>query len=432
MGKPIIAPESFVDLPFPVKGIDVATELEHQPPQTTPVGVNVRAFEPSTQRARGGARPGLVEYLNTQVAGFASKIQHLNVIVDPTTDALTSEDDTGDTIEDPSTNNLSIRNPVPHRRVRRGGSGGQPNKKKKKPPLAVTVTATDQSKPKGQDFTFAGTEFTNDAMAPGDVLTKVTLLSDGSPAGANVGTYPIVPSRAVVQNTSARKYKFNYVNGTMAVTSALIQFVQSNAGTCTGNDHTNFRNFPAPVTAGNLLVVFIGWPTVGDSWTVFDDLGTPLTASPQSSSGTLRMQMWYGIAPASGANFVTLKTTGGGGEVGGVAVLEYSGVKAVAPLDAVQTSTSADHPSPTALTTTPIPVSSSGELILGAFGQNINDLAFIPDAGFNLRASFTDGLDFLGIYIADKIGVAVTQPVTGTLVGAIGGYVGFGSSFKAA
>jgi len=125
MAKPIMAPESFVDLPFPVKGVNVATELEHQPAQTTPLGQNVRAFEPSTQRARGGARPGLTEYLPSQVAGIASKIQHLNIIVDPTTAFLLAAQDGGD-IPDPSTNNLSLRNPG--RFVRRGGSAIQPNR----------------------------------------------------------------------------------------------------------------------------------------------------------------------------------------------------------------------------------------------------------------------------------------------------------------
>ena len=123
MAKPIQAPESFVDLPFPVKGIDVATELELQPKGTTPLGQNVRAFEPSTQRARGGARPGLVKYINTQVLGLPSTIQHLNIIVDPTEAAL-NFDFTGD-LPDPSTNNLRVRNWG--RLVRRGGSGAQPN-----------------------------------------------------------------------------------------------------------------------------------------------------------------------------------------------------------------------------------------------------------------------------------------------------------------
>ncbi len=217
MPKPILAPESFVDLPFPIKGIDVATELEHQPAQTTPVGQNVRAFEPSTQRARGGARPGLVEYIPSQVLGFPSKIQHLNIIVDPTEAALVADDNSGsdaDTIADPSTNNLRIRNLG--RRVRRGGSGRQPNINT--PKETLVITANDENKTQGDTITFAGTEFTSLVIGldpTGSAVTITTITSAGAAAGADVGTYPINIANAVGYDT--KKFKVRYVPGTMTV-----------------------------------------------------------------------------------------------------------------------------------------------------------------------------------------------------------------------
>src|SRR3954463_844347 len=120
-----------------------------QPGGTTAAGVNVRAFEAQTQRVRGGSRPGLSRYIDATVAG-THLIQHLNVIVDPTTDALPDTFDpdppSPDVLDDPSSDGNGVpvgggsetftgdpshggnRNRNPGRLVRRGGSGRQPNK----------------------------------------------------------------------------------------------------------------------------------------------------------------------------------------------------------------------------------------------------------------------------------------------------------------
>jgi hypothetical protein len=56
-----------IDLQFPAKGINLATELILQPILTTPAAVNVRTFEQLTQRGRGGSRPGLSKYVADKV-----------------------------------------------------------------------------------------------------------------------------------------------------------------------------------------------------------------------------------------------------------------------------------------------------------------------------------------------------------------------------
>jgi hypothetical protein len=81
MPKTIKAPESFADLPFPKKGIDLFTRFGMQRYGTTPIGQNVRAFEPTTNRSRGGQRPGLVKYLANQPAGIVWVPQDLTVMV---------------------------------------------------------------------------------------------------------------------------------------------------------------------------------------------------------------------------------------------------------------------------------------------------------------------------------------------------------------
>ena len=82
MPKPVQAQESFSDITFPVNGIDVSTAYSQQRQGTTPVGSNVRAFEPSTNRARGASRPGLAKYVSGQVNGTNS-IQELQYVIQP-------------------------------------------------------------------------------------------------------------------------------------------------------------------------------------------------------------------------------------------------------------------------------------------------------------------------------------------------------------
>lgn len=80
MPRPIAAQEQFLDLPFPMKGVDMALGFNAQPPGSTPVGDNVRVMETITLRDRGGSRPGLAKYIATAVNGTAL-IQELQPVV---------------------------------------------------------------------------------------------------------------------------------------------------------------------------------------------------------------------------------------------------------------------------------------------------------------------------------------------------------------
>lgn len=124
--------EQEVGVIFPLAGIDSTCEFSRQPDSTTPSGINVRAFEVITRRARGGSREGMSRYVNETLNG-AHLIQHLNILVDPQNPALDGPNATGDmggTLEaDPSSNNLSVRNFG--RYVRIGGSGAVPNRTKR-------------------------------------------------------------------------------------------------------------------------------------------------------------------------------------------------------------------------------------------------------------------------------------------------------------
>jgi hypothetical protein len=78
--KQIQTPDQMVNLTFPISGIDLSQSFANQRQNTTPIGQNVRAYEPTTQRARGGQRPGLVKYNPDQVNGL-SVVQNLQVVV---------------------------------------------------------------------------------------------------------------------------------------------------------------------------------------------------------------------------------------------------------------------------------------------------------------------------------------------------------------
>lgn len=74
-GKPVNLEQA-----FPLSGIDTSTAFHAQRPGTCVDGLNVRSFEPSTDRARGGSRPGLAKFLDEQVSG-SNAIQSLDYYV---------------------------------------------------------------------------------------------------------------------------------------------------------------------------------------------------------------------------------------------------------------------------------------------------------------------------------------------------------------
>lgn len=87
MARQILPSESFQDLSFPLAGVDVSQGFGRQPnrpteagyARTTAVGVNVRAYDPVTNRARGASRPGLARYINARVNG-TNLIQELGCL----------------------------------------------------------------------------------------------------------------------------------------------------------------------------------------------------------------------------------------------------------------------------------------------------------------------------------------------------------------
>lgn len=120
--------EKSLELQFPVGGLDLSVGHDKQPPGTTPVGENVRAFEPRTQRARGGSRCGLLANGDRLPSG-SHLIQHLAAVVVVDSLALLDEYDWVDGEEDWSSGRRGRG-----RMIRPGGSGRRRSSKRRKTP----------------------------------------------------------------------------------------------------------------------------------------------------------------------------------------------------------------------------------------------------------------------------------------------------------
>ncbi|MFK7837122.1 MAG: MBG domain-containing protein [Sulfitobacter sp.] len=97
-------------------------------------------------------------------------------------------------------------------------------------PGNLIITANDQTKVYGGEFTFDGSEFTVTGLAPGDSVDSVTLASAGAAGTAQVGDGPfaIVASNPV--GTGLAQYTLIFADGTMTVVPAPL--------TITANDQT--------------------------------------------------------------------------------------------------------------------------------------------------------------------------------------------------
>jgi uncharacterized repeat protein (TIGR02543 family) len=86
----------------------------------------------------------------------------------------------------------------------------------------LTITAEDQVKPVGVEFVFTGTEFNAQGLVDNgsDNVESVTLFSNGAPASAPIGNYPIIASNAQGQGLS--NYTITYVQGTLSVTDKIL------------------------------------------------------------------------------------------------------------------------------------------------------------------------------------------------------------------
>jgi len=93
-------------------------------------------------------------------------------------------------------------------------------------PAVLTITASNANKVYSTVANLGSTAFTATGLINGNTVTAVSLSSTGSPASANVGTYPIVASAAV--GTGLSNYSISYTDGTLTVTQAALVITANN------------------------------------------------------------------------------------------------------------------------------------------------------------------------------------------------------------
>lgn len=176
-------------------------------------------------------------------------------------------------------------------------------------PALLIVTADNQTKTYGQNFTFSGSEFTSIGLQPSDTIATVTLASTGAPAAAHVAgsPYPITPSEATGGSFNPSNYTINYVNGAMVVTPAPLTVKADNQTKAYG---TAFPFVGSEFTSSGLL----NTDTIGSATLV--SVGTPATASVVGSP--------YPIIPSA--------ATGGSFTPGDYSITYVNGVMTVTPL----------------------------------------------------------------------------------------------------
>lgn len=302
------SPESFVPLLFPTKGLEVTSEFSSQPQQTTSQANNVRGFEPTTGRERGGQRPGVSRYL-PQLA-TAGKIQHLNFIVDPQADALIADIDdlSPDFIDDPSTNNnVAGRGPRNNgRRVRRGGSGRQSNRNKpsssKKTPIITWPDAADI----WLGTALGGTQLNAQATDPDTFLAVPGSFTYNPAAGAFLGVHTSQPQDLRYTFTPTNTTIYNIVGPSIGshITVRGIYLVNHVIGSFT-------------VQTGDLVLIGAGTSHTADGVTVTVSDGsntyTQIGGYVRGDNGSTfkAASLWYFIAGSPGTLTVTITPSAG-------------------------------------------------------------------------------------------------------------------------
>lgn len=450
------APPDISDLFFPINGTDVSIELEQQTSDTTPLGVNVRAFEPTTQRARGGSRAGLGQYIPEQLphdyVSGSRVIQHLQVIVDPSAQALGASfpDIAGgfpylsfdvfpfEILGDGSWNMVYL-----------GGSGFSTNKDKKRKFAQLVLQANNQSKPSGEEFTWAGDEYTilHGTLQPGDEIKSVTFRSQGAPADAAPGTYKIIPSNAVIQQVVDNKpYQILYKNGTMTVTPGVGITLQQALGLgfpipIPNSGTVPVGTFEGQVLTGELIVVALRLNTLADGTDVAPS--TPIATSVNDNSGNsytqiqgdfvvifdatgnnagserTRISLWYAVAQ-SDSPALQLTITYSGANPSGLfsaisgTALNYSGT-IVSPFDGSSSNngTMNNRPTPTPFSTGNIGIIGNNELLLVYAFSSSGGPTFVSPSGFIMCPNVGGSSFWIGYVIVPSSGDVDVQGTLG-------------------
>lgn len=254
------------EIKFPLAGVEVSGEFGTQRPGTTPRGLNVRVCDAIAFRLRGGSRHGTTKLLSDRISG-ANMLQHLNVIVDPTTEALLPDYPLGaTTTSDPSTNNGSTRNPG--RTIPQGGSLVQPTRQLRPP--ETTTLALEESGYTG--FASSAAERTHTLTgipASGELVLAIVGTNDNA-----TGTTVTVTDGAGNAFTQVGNYVRN--EGLAGIEDTLSLWRRTSAGAA---DDQSIKVLPSAGVSGMVIghMVWSGQNAtpLGTSVENFEDYGAP-------------------------------------------------------------------------------------------------------------------------------------------------------------
>ena len=129
-------------------------------------------------------------------------------------------------------------------------------------PVALTITASNQSKAYGQMVTFAGTEFSTSGLLNSDTVTGASLSSMGAAAGAAVNGSPYSIGVTNAVGTGLTNYTISYVNGQLTVTPVLLTVMANSTNRLYGAINPAFTVTYSGFVNGDTANVLNGMPSL--------------------------------------------------------------------------------------------------------------------------------------------------------------------------
>ena len=153
-----------------------------------------------------------------------------------------------------------------------------------KAPLGVT--ANNQSKTYGQNFTFAGTEFVPSGLVNGDTVTSVLLASAGAVSNAPVSGSPYaVTITNALGDAGLTNYSITYTNGQLTVNKAALGITANNRGKTYGQNITFAGTEFTPSGLQNAETIGTVTLTSGGAISNAPVSGSPYSIVPSAATG---------------------------------------------------------------------------------------------------------------------------------------------------
>lgn len=167
-----------------------------------------------------------------------------------------------------------------------------------------------------------------------------------------------------------------------------MSLVQTKTTAAGATANTSVVAFDTSVVAGNLIIVATQYYHGAATPTCADSRGTAYTRVQQDFFDSTHLAVFYGVAPSSGANTVTVSAASSGFWI--TAIHEFSDVGAFDASVGASFDSSSSPQNSGNLTT-----SQAGDLLFGAIAGYHNGSTFTTSSGGDTLATFTNGADAL-------------------------------------